>query len=51
MSGGERNLGSDAEQLRYKARLSADIIFATHLTRPFRIMFTVSIPSSVRHAL
>ncbi len=45
-------LGSDAEQLRYEARLSADIVFGypPHSSLP-RIMFTVSMPSQgVRHA-
>jgi hypothetical protein len=34
-----------------KSTWSATFSFASHLTRPFRIMCTVSIPCNIRHAV
>ena len=47
----EIRLGRETEQLADELSLADRIPLISHLTRPFRIMSTVSMPCNVRHAL
>jgi len=44
-------LGSDAGEFGNQVGLCSGTFLATHLTRPFRIISSVSIACNVRHAV